>query len=137
MENLGEMPNIEVGDVLDGKYKITGILGSGSMGVVYEALHTRLQRKVALKTLRVEYSTNTRLIDRFEREARASSAIGHPNIIQIFDAGGETEGVAYLAMERLQGQSLGDLLREKKVLETSRAIGICCSCWRASLPLTP
>ncbi len=123
---LGVAPKIAVGDVLDGKYKITDILGSGAMGVVYEALHTRLQRKVALKTLRAEYATNARLVERFEREARASSAIGHPNIVQIFDAGGEDAAVPYLAMERLNGENLGDLLRAQKVLGTTRAVDICC-----------
>ncbi len=122
---LEELPNIAVGDVVAGKYEITNLLGSGAMGVVYEALHTRLRRKVALKRLRAEFTSNPKIVERFEREAIAASAIGHPNIVQIFDAGSDASGLPYLAMERLHGQSLGELLRDAGKLEVPQTIEIC------------
>jgi serine/threonine protein kinase len=126
MSILGEEAKISIGTVLDGKYEITGVLGEGAMGVVYVARHKRLQRTVALKTLRSEFAAEAELIERFEREARAASAIGHPNIVQVFDAGGDLGGTPYLVMEYLEGQSLGDLLYDHGALEIGRSIDICC-----------
>ncbi len=123
---LADVSIISIGTVLDGKYEITEVLGEGAMGVVYEARHKRLQRTVALKTLRAEFAAEADLIERFEREARAASAIGHPNIVQVFDAGGDLGGTPYLVMEYLHGQSLGDLLHEVEFLEIDRSIDICC-----------
>lgn len=117
------MTTIAIGDVLDGKYEITDILGEGAMGVVYLALHRRLQRTVALKTLRAEIAGDSQVVARFEREARAASAIGHENIVQIFDAGGGP--VPYLVMENLRGESLGALLEREGPLAVDRAIGLC------------
>ncbi len=117
---LAPAKTIAVGDVLDGKYEITGVLGRGAMGVVYEALHKRLQRKVALKTLRSDIFEHPELVARFEREARAASAIGHANIVQVFDAG--EDPMPYLAMERLYGESLGERLERVGTLETGEAI---------------
>ncbi len=119
------LTTISVGDVLDGKYEITGMLGEGAMGVVYEAMHRRLGRSVALKTLQASYADDAELVARFEREARAASAIGHPNIVQVFDAGDEP--FPYLVMEHLQGQSLGELLA-KGSLEIAHAIELCRQC---------
>ncbi len=126
ISSLAEPATISVGDVLDGKYEITGKLGEGAMGVVYEAMHRRLGRSVALKTLQASYAEDAELVARFEREARAASAIGHPNIVQVFDAGDVP--LPYLVMEHLQGQSLGELLAEHEHLEIARAIELCQQC---------
>lgn len=125
MTTLADAATIAIGNVLDGKYEITDILGEGGMGVVYLALHKRLQRMVAVKTLRDEFASDLSLIERFEREARAASAIGHPNIVQVYDAGGEPGGVPYLVMEYLEGQNLGDLLSKSAPLDLSRTIDVC------------
>lgn len=116
---------IAVGDVLDSKYEITDVLGEGAMGVVYVATHQRLQRVVALKTLKAEIAQDAELVERFEREARAASAIGHRNIVQVFDAGGEPGGHQYIVMERLLGKSLGDLLQEEGSIAIPRALEFC------------
>jgi serine/threonine-protein kinase len=108
----GKRPgSLSPGDVLDGKYQITREVGRGAMGVVYEAMHTALGRRVAVKTLLEELSANAQLGERFEREARAASAIGHPHIVDVFDLGRTHEGLLYMVMELLDGESLADTLK--------------------------
>lgn len=92
-----------------GSYTILGVLGSGGMGEVYRASDTRLRRTVAIKVLPPALATPER-IERFELEARAASALNHPNILTIHDVGRDS-GIAYLAMEWVDGQTLRDLLR--------------------------
>ncbi len=109
-----------------GPYTILALLGKGGMGEVYLAEDARLARKVALKILPVSLSSHHDRLRRFEREARAISALSHPNIITIFEVG-ESAGLHFLATEYVQGQTLrqmlsGGRLRVGQVIEIATQI---------------
>ena len=95
-----------------GRYRIVGELGRGAMGAVYRAVDPLIEREVAIKTLLQDLPPEIlhEVQERFLREARSAGRLNHPNIVTIFDVG-EDAGVAYIAMELLEGQSLQQMLR--------------------------
>ena len=92
-----------------GPYEILAPLGAGGMGEVYRARDTRLDRTVAIKVLPDHLAANPDLRQRFEREARAISSLNHPHICALYDVGHE-DGIDYLVMEYLEGETLADRL---------------------------
>ncbi len=92
-----------------GPYEILDPLGAGGMGEVYRARDARLGRDVAIKVLPPALAADADRLRRFEKEARAASALNHPNIVTIYDAG-TTDGVSWIAMEHIEGQNLRTLL---------------------------
>ena len=88
-----------------GPYELLSPAGAGGMGEVYRARDTRLGREVAIKVLPAQLSQNPEVRQRFEREAKAISALSHPNICPLYDVGSEN-GVDFLVMEFLEGETL-------------------------------
>jgi len=105
-----------------GAYRIVGELGGGGMGMVYRAVHLLLNRPAAIKVLRPELGTYSVAVDRFLNEARATVAIRHPGIVEVYDYGHTERGCAYIAMELLEGMTLGERIAERGVLPVGDAL---------------
>src|ERR1700722_14517293 len=92
-------------DTMLSHYRILDKLGAGGMGEIYLAEDTRLHRKVALKLLPAEFTSQAERVHRFEQEARVASSLNHPNIVTIFEIG-ETNGTHFIATEFIDGETL-------------------------------
>jgi len=108
--------------VIAGKYKILGMIGKGGMGVVYKAEDTKLQRTVALKFLTEDLAHDRQAVERFQREARAASALNHPHICTIYDID-EHEGQHFITLEFLEGKTLREYMLGKR-LEVDRIVDL-------------
>ena len=98
-----------IGEAL-GNYTLVAKLGSGSMGVVFLAEHRWIERRVAVKLLAQNLASNLQAVRRFFKEARATSLIRHPGIVDVFDCDIDARGRAYMVMEHLEGQTLAERL---------------------------
>jgi WD40 repeat protein len=104
-----------------GDYRIVREIGRGGMGIVYEAVHVRLGRRVALKVLSRRIGGDRRFLDRFEREGRAAARLSHANIVAAFDLG-EDAGVHFLVLEYIAGRNLAEVVRAEGPLPAARAV---------------
>lgn len=112
-----------IGSVV-GNYKVIGKIGEGGMGVVYKALHTRMDRVCAIKLLLSSNIGDASNVARFYREARIASRINSPHAATIYDFGETDGGLLYLAMEYIDGRTLASVLASKSPLDAKRAIHI-------------
>ncbi|MET0385447.1 MAG: serine/threonine-protein kinase [Polyangiales bacterium] len=113
-----------VGSTLDARYRVLRVIGEGGMGVVYEALHVLIEKRVAIKVLRDTYTGRVDVVERFRQEAKSASKIGHPNIVDVSDFGETPTGQSYIVMEMLTGEDLADVLARVRVLSPARAVRI-------------
>jgi serine/threonine-protein kinase len=113
-----------VGTVLDGAYRVDGLLGKGGMGAVYTATHLRLGKRVAVKVMARELAENSEALLRFHREALVTSGLGHPHIVQVFDFSSMPTGEPFLVMEFLEGEDLDQRLRRDRRLSPSSTLRI-------------
>ena len=105
-------------------YLVRRLIGEGGMGLVYEAEHVEIGRRVAVKVLHAMYTRQPEVVARFRSEARAATRIGHPHIIDVFDSGTTVDGAVYFVMEFLEGRDLSQLVEEEGPLPAARAIAI-------------
>jgi serine/threonine-protein kinase len=121
----GELdPNALVGSLLDGRYRLIAHLASGGMGAVFRAEHVHMGKAVAVKVLRPDLTTSDEMAERFRREARIYAAIDHANVVRVSDIGRTRDGLLYLAMEYLEGESLRDRLDREGALGVDDALAL-------------
>ena len=113
-----------IGSYLDARYQVRRLIGEGGMGLVYEAEHTEIGRRVAVKVLHAAYTRHAEVVARFRAEARAATRIGHPHIVEVLDSGTTVEGAVYFVMEFLAGQDLSAVINKEGPQPQRRAIAI-------------
>ena len=114
-----------VGTVIADRYRVESILGEGGMGRVYRARHVRVPREAAIKVLRRALIADAYAVAAFNREARNAASVGdHPNVAAVYDFGETNDGLVFLAMEFIEGETLTRTLEREPVLPPSRAIEI-------------
>ena len=120
----GDADNL-VGTVIADRYRIEAILGEGGMGRVYRARHVRVPREAAIKVLRRALIADPYAVAAFNREARNAASVGdHPNVAAVYDFGETAEGLVFLAMEYIEGETLSHRLEREPVLSPRRATEI-------------
>ena len=120
----GEKADPLIGQTFRGVYFIQQKIGSGGMGQVYKAMHVTLDVPIALKVLRKALLSDTSIVQRFHREARAASRLRHPNVIGVTDFGQTEDGTLFMAMEYVAGKSLGRIISEESPLSEQRIVRI-------------
>jgi len=113
--------NTRVGRTAGGKYRLVRLLGSGGMGEVYEAQHSAIGRRFAIKFLHSLLASNGESVARFQREAQAAGGLENENIAAVVDIGTADDGAPFLVMEYLEGEDLAKLLVRSGPLSVPRA----------------
>lgn len=114
---------IKLGMLISGRYEILEKIGTGGMSDVYKAKDQKLNRFVAVKVLKQEFSENRNFVSKFRVEAQAAAGLMHPNIVNVYDVG-EEEGIHYIVMELVEGITLKKYIEKKVRLTTKEAISI-------------
>jgi tRNA A-37 threonylcarbamoyl transferase component Bud32 len=112
------------GQIFDNTYRIVRLIGEGGMGVVYEAIHARLAGRYAIKVLLQKLCETPEALSRFDREARITSLLQHPNVVQVIDYNTAADGTEYLVMEYLAGENLERRLFREARIPLESAAGI-------------
>lgn len=123
-QNVRDAAKSWVGKIVGRRYRLEGIIGIGGMGAVYRAKHLALGKTFALKILHRVYTRDADIVTRFQREARAASQTGHPNIIDILDIGTTDEQDVYFVMELLEGRTLAEVAATEGPMAVRRVIHI-------------
>ena len=114
---------VKIGMVIGGRYEIQELIGTGGMSDVYRAKDNKLNRNVAVKVLKQEFSENRDFVAKFRREAEAAANLMHPNIVTVYDVG-EENGISYIVMELVDGYTLKQYIEKKSRLTISECISI-------------
>ncbi len=104
---------LEIGQLIENKYRITRLIGEGGMGAVYEGENIRINRRVAIKVLHAAFTGNQEVMHRFEREAQAAGRIGNDHILEVLDLGSLNDGDHYIVMEFLDGEPLSNRIKNR------------------------
>ncbi len=112
------------GELIDGRYQLIRQMANGGMASIYEAIDTRLDRKVAVKIMHAHLAQDEQFVERFIREAKAAAALSHPNIVAVQDQGWNQSGTPaiFLVMEMIEGHTLRDYLNEQGSLSVSDGV---------------
>ncbi len=120
---MDQFTGLPSGTVLDGRYRLGGLIARGGMSTVYRGVDLRLDRPVAVKVMAPQYVADPAFLSRFEREARVAAGLGHPGVVAVYDQGRDGD-LVFLVMELVDGGTLRDLLREKGALPVPVALSI-------------
>ena len=113
---------IKIGTMIGDRYEVLERIGMGGMSDVYKAKDHKLNRHVAVKVLKQEFSENTNFVSKFRVEAQAAASLMHPNIVNVYDVG-EDNGVYYIVMELVDGITLKKYIEKKARLSVREALG--------------
>jgi serine/threonine-protein kinase len=114
-----------IGRLIGGRYRLIAPLGEGGMATLWRAVDEQLDREVAVKLLREQFSSDAGFAARFKQEARSAGSLSHPNIVPVYDYGTDgTDGIQFIVMQLIEGQDLATILRERTVLSTDDAVKV-------------
>ena len=113
-----------IGKILGNRYEIIEKIGGGGMALVYKAKCRLLNRFVAVKILRPEFTSDDEFINKFKRESQAAASLSHPNIVNIYDVGNDENDVYYIVMEYVKGRTLKQIIKEQGQIDPEESIKI-------------